>query len=120
MDKISNNLLAGNPFGTVNPPPGVSAFLGGNVRGVSILINILIRTMIVGAAIYAIFNLITAGYGFISAGGDPKRIQDATSKIWQSLIGLTVAAGSLVIAGIVGRLLFGNVNAILNVTIFTP
>ena len=81
---------------------------------------ILIKTMIVGAAIYTVITLILAGYAFISAGGDPKRIQEATSRIWQALIGLIVAAGSIIIAAIIGTIFFGDATALLQVRYFTP
>ena len=97
-----------NPFGKVTTPPWLAAFGGGSVSGIAILINIVLRTLIVFAGIYVVLNLILAGYGFISAGGDPKRIQDATAKIWQSLLGLVVAAGAFLIAAIIGEILYGD------------
>lgn len=107
-------------FGTVKPPPGVNQFKGGTAEGVPILVNIVLRTLIVFAGIYAIIQLILAGYGYISAGGDPKKVQDATSKIWQSILGLTIAAGAFVIAAVVGQILFGDPDAILQIQIFSP
>lgn len=101
--------------GSVSAPPGVSRY-----TGLTSFISNIVKLLIVGAAVYAIFNFILAGYGFMSAGGDPKRIQDATAKIWQTLIGLAVAAGSVVLAAIFGRIIFGNANALLEITIFGP
>jgi hypothetical protein len=117
-----NKLIAtGSGFGTVNPPPGVDRFAaGGDVKGVPIMLNIIFKSLILIASIMAVINLILAGYWFISASGDPKRIHDAWTKIWQSLLGLTIAAGTFLIAVVVGRILFGDANAILNFTIFTP
>ena len=109
-----------NPFGKVTTPPWLAAFGGGSVSGIAILINIVLRTLIVFAGIYVVLNLILAGYGFISAGGDPKRIQDATAKIWQSLLGLVVAAGAFLIAAIIGEILYGDPGALLNIQYFTP
>ena len=109
-----------NPFGKVDPPPGVSSFSGGSLAGLSSFISVIIKTLIVGAGVYAVFNIISGGYTFISAGGDPKKIADAWAKIWQSLLGLAVAAGALVIAAIIGRLLFGNANALLQLQVFGP
>jgi hypothetical protein len=91
-------------FGTVKAPGG--GF--GGVDDLPSLINIILRTLIVGAGIYAVFNFVLAGYSYLSAGGDSKQVQLASAKITQSIIGLTVAAGSFVIAGIVGQLLFGD------------
>jgi len=112
--------LAQNPFGSVNPPSYLSQLGGGQLGGIGILLNITMKTLIVIASVYAVFNFIMAGYHYISAAGDPKRIQEASAKIWQTIIGLTVAAGSIVIAGLVGQLLFGGASTILNPTVFGP
>jgi hypothetical protein len=106
-------------FGPVNAPPGVSSYSGG-INGVSTFLNIILKTLIVGAGIYAAFNLVIAGYAFISAGDDPKAIAGAWAKIWQTAIGVLVAAGSLVLAAIFGQLIFGDPGAFLQVRIFTP
>jgi hypothetical protein len=71
-------------------------------------LNLILQTLIVGAGIYALFNLVLAGYSFMSAGDDPKKIEGAWAKIWQTLLGLAVAAGAFVLAAIFGRLLFGS------------
>ena len=102
-------------FGTINKPPGVNKY-----EGPTQFISNIVKLLIVGAGIYALFNLVTAGYSFISAGGDPKKIAEAWAKIWQPLLGLLVAAGSIVLAAIFGRLIFGNANALLQITIFGP
>ncbi|KKQ97991.1 MAG: hypothetical protein UT24_C0005G0009 [Candidatus Woesebacteria bacterium GW2011_GWB1_39_12] len=112
--------IAQNRWGTVSPPQFLSRFNSGSISGLQILLNIILRTLIVGAGIFTVFNLIMAGYAYLSAGGDPKRIADATAKITQSIIGLVIAAGAFVIAGIVGQILFGDANAILQLQFFSP
>lgn len=106
-------------FGNVQPPPGVNKYAAAG-GGLTQFISNIVKLLIVGAGIYALFNLVTAGYSFISAGGDPKKIAEAWAKIWQTLLGLLVAAGSIVLAAIFGRLIFGNANALLQITIFGP
>lgn len=113
-------IATGRGFGNVAPPAGVDQFNGGDVAGVPMLLNIIFKTLITIASIMAVINLIMAGYWFISASGDPKRVHDAWAKIWQSLLGLAVAAGAFIIAGVAGRLIFGDANAILRFSIFTP
>jgi len=108
------------PFGTVDPPPGLVRFGGGTIVGVPLLINIIIRSLILVAGIYAVFNLVLAGYWYMSAAGDSKRVAEASSKIWQTIIGVVVAAGSVMLAGLIGQIFFGDPSAILNITIFTP
>ena len=113
--------IAASPFGSVDAPPGVNTFPGGgDVSDVPILLNIIFKTLIFISAIMTIISLILAGYWFISASGDPKRIHDAWAKIWQSLLGLAIAAAAFIIAGVAGRLIFGDANAILQFRIFTP
>jgi len=70
--------------------------------------------MIVIAGVYALFNLIFAGYAFMSAGDDAKKVAGAWAKIWQSLWGLAIAAGAFVLAAIFGQLIFRQWDFILN------
>ncbi|KKQ52952.1 hypothetical protein A2865_02445 [Candidatus Woesebacteria bacterium RIFCSPHIGHO2_01_FULL_39_17] len=112
--------IAQNPWGVVNPPSWLSAFGGGTIQGIPILINIILRTLIVGAGIYTIINLILAGYAYLSAAGDAKRIADATNKITHSIIGLVVAAGAFVVGGIISQILFGDPAYLLQLRFFSP
>lgn len=116
-----NKLLAQPPseiIGNVKSPPGVTTSLrGGGLRD---FINSIILLLIVGAGIYAVINIVMAGYAFMSAGDDPKKIAAAWQKIWQTFLGLAVAAGAFVLAAIFGQILFGNPRALLQLRIFTP
>ena len=109
-----------SPFGTIKPPEGLERF--GTVEGGAIgtFINLLLNILVVAAGIYAVFNLVLAGYGFMSAGDDPKKVAGAWAKIWQTLMGLAFAAGAFVLAAIFGRLLFGDYGALINPSIPTP
>jgi len=109
-----------NPFATIGGPASLRTGAPGS--GLFTILNVFFKMAIVMAGIYTLFNLILAGYGFMSAGGDPKAIQKAWDKIWQSLIGLLVVAGSLVIAVIIGYLIFGQQNALIliNPRVYTP
>jgi len=102
-----------NPFGTVVAPQ--SAF-SGNTPEVAIgkLIQIVIWILIIGASIYALINVILAGYSFMSAGDDSKKIAGAWAMIWQTMLGLAVAAGAFVLAAIFSQIIFGDFNTILN------
>lgn len=101
-----------NPFGSINPPAGISD--GDAGQNIGNLIQTVIWVLIVGAGIYALFNFILAGYGFLSAGDDPKKVAGAWAKIWQTALGLLVAAGAFVLAAIFGELIFGQWDFILN------
>lgn len=88
--------------------------------GLVLFLNNLIKLLIVIGGLFAFFNIILAGYGFMSAGDDPKAMGRAWAKIWQSLFGLLFIAGSLVLAAIFGWLLFGDASAILIPRIYGP
>jgi len=82
--------------------------------------NNLIRLLIVVGGLWAFLNLVLAGYSFLGAGEDPKKMEGAWAKIWQSMIGLLFILGSFVLAAIFGYLLFGDPRAILNPKIYGP
>jgi hypothetical protein len=110
-------------WGTVNSPPGVTQWgrsVVGGTSGLQRFLSAGIKTLIVIAGVYALLNLILAGYDYMSAGANPDKIAKAWSKIWQTMIGLVIAAGSIVIASILGQIIFGNPNALLQLTIYTP
>lgn len=106
--------LANMPnFGQIRPP--TTAFSGSDA-GTSIgrLIQLGLSLLIVGAGLYALFNFVIAGYSFLSAGDDTKKISGAWAMIWQTALGLAVAAGAFVIAAIFGKLLFNDFGFLLN------
>ena len=108
-------------FGTIDPPEAIKKFSPtGDPSGLIILFNNILRLLIVGAGIYALLNFILAGYAFMSAGGDPKLIDKAWAKIWQSLVGLLIIAISFALAALLGQILFGSPTAILNPKIYGP
>lgn len=99
-------------------PPVASA--GDVTTNLPNLITNLIRLATVGAGIFVLINLITAGYGFISAGGDPKKVENAWAKIQRSLIGLVIIVAAVAIISIVERVVFGQPGFILQPTISGP
>jgi hypothetical protein len=107
-------------FGSVNQPPGVNKWGDFTSGGPTNFVTAILRTAIIGAGLYALVNFILAGYAFMSAGGDAKKIVDAWAKIWQSLIGLAIAVGSFTLAAIFGQLLFGEYDALLRIKVFGP
>lgn len=113
-------------FGTISDPFGTSGLnvtgLAGTTSGsgLIIILNNLIKFIIVVAGLYTFWNLISAGYGFMSAGGEPKAVEKAWAKIWQSLIGLLVVAGSFVLAAIFGWLIFKDPSALLVPKLYGP
>jgi hypothetical protein len=107
-----------NPFSHFNAGSPLATATQG--EGLIIIASNLIKFMIVIAGLYAFWNLIMSGYMFMSAAGDPKAIGKAWEKIWMSLIGLLVVAGSFILAAIFGYLIFKDPSALLTPRIFTP
>ena len=106
-----------DPFGAITPPQAIQNVGGVEGGAFGKLLNLFINILIVGAGIYALVNFILAGYAFMSAGDDPKKVQGAWAKIYQTVIGLLFAAGSFVLAGIFGKLIFGRYDALLRPSI---
>ena len=107
-------------FGNVAPPPGVSNYGLLGAGGLVKFANNLLKFILVIGGLYALLNIILAGWSFLSAGGDSKKVEQAWAKIWQSLVGLLVMAGAFVLAAIFGWLLFGDPMFILNPKISGP
>lgn len=108
---------ASSIFGKVESPVGA---YGSVFTGLVPFLNNILRLIFVIAGLYAFLNLIIAGFGFMTAGGDPKAIEKSWSRIWQSLIGLIIIVGSFLLAAILGYLLFGDATAILKPQIYGP
>jgi len=107
-------------WGPIDKPPGIDKYgdLTTPGKGLILFVNNLLKLIIVGAGIFAFFNIIIAGYTFLGAGGDSKKVEQAWAKIWQSLLGLFFVAGSFVLAAIFGWLLFKDPLAILRPQIY--
>ncbi len=118
---MQNLLAQDNKFGTVALPDGLSAGFGSD-PGVAFgkLIQFGLRALVVGAGIYALFNLVLAGYSFMSAGDDSKKVASAWSQISQTLIGLAFSAGAFVLAALFGQLIFRDPMFLLKPVIPTP
>jgi hypothetical protein len=56
----------------------------------------------------------------MGAAGDSKALSAAWDRIWQSFIGLIVIVASFALAALMGQLLFGNPQFILNPTLYVP
>lgn len=81
--------------------PNLSPF--DNLAG---LINVLISLAFFVAGLLFLFNLITAGIQWISAGGDPKALTSARARITNAVIGLLIVVAAYAIAAIAG-VIFG-------------
>ena len=57
------------------------------------------------AGLYFAFNIIAAGYMYLSANGDVKKTEQAWAKIWQSILGMIVVASAFVIVSVIGGII---------------
>lgn len=106
-----------DPIGKISPPPfinlpGIDQVTGQLIGPISLL-NSLLKLVFIVAGLWAFLNLILAGFGFISAGGDPKNFTKAWEKIWQTFVGLLIIVASFLLAAIIGILFFKDPTAVL-------
>ncbi|OGD86533.1 hypothetical protein A2870_01895 [Candidatus Curtissbacteria bacterium RIFCSPHIGHO2_01_FULL_41_11] len=96
------NFLAANPLGKIAPQPGTVPDTGGDPSGfVASLISSGISLLITVAFVVGLIWMIFAGYSFIFAGDDPKKVTSAWSRIYWGLIGLVIVVGSYAIIKLV-------------------
>lgn len=88
--------------------------------GIILFFSNVLRLVFVVAGIYALFNLIIAGYQYMTAGGDSKALTAAWGRIWQTLLGLIILVGSFALAALFGYLIFGDAMFILSPKIYGP
>ena len=90
-------------FGNIQDPLPNYGSTGGS--GIFKFISQMLQLMGVVAGIYFAFNIIFAGYMYLSANGDIKKTEQAWAKIWQSILGMVIVASAMVLASAVGSLL---------------
>lgn len=110
------NLLADATqfFGNIQAPPGVVEYGTENAQGIIRLLNNFLKIILFASGIYSLINLITSGIEYVGSSGNPDTIKKATKRIWMSVLGITIIAGSLALAALVGLIFFGDATAILN------
>lgn len=106
---LSTQLIVYQFFGQVQPPPGVERY-----DSIGAFITVIIRLITIVAGIWALFNLIFAGFKYITAANDVKAVETAWQSIYMSLIGLIIIVSAFAIAAIVGGLFFGDATFIIN------
>ncbi len=104
--------------GSVSNPLAGTGYEG--LSGVGLFISNVLRLFFVVAGVFALFNFIIAGYSYMNAAGDSKKLSEAWSKIWLSMIGLVIIVGSFALAALMGQLLFNNPMYILQPKVYGP
>jgi hypothetical protein len=101
-------------------PPGIEPYAPFGPEGLIWFANNIMRVAIYGSMLVALINLVVSGIQYIGSSGNPEVLKSASSRIWISILGLVVAGGSLVIAGVLGLIFFGSPTAIIAPTIYGP
>lgn len=92
------NFLAQVDLGKINPAPGtVPTAPGDPTSFVATIIRNGIWLLIVVGFVIALIWIIFAGYGFIFAGDDTKKVASSWSKIYWGLLGLVIIVGAFAI-----------------------
>ena len=111
-------------FGSIDAPQGVSNFNadagGGDAIGILIFITRFIQLIFVIAGIWVTYNVISAGFIYLSSEGDPKAHTKVKDQITMSVIGLLIIVASYGFASVIGLIFFGDASFILNPTIQGP
>lgn len=94
MGLIADFLCGLEPGDTVKVGVRLNAALSG-----------IIGFMTIVAGLWFMIQLITAGYGWISAGGDKHNIEMARDKIVNAVIGLIIVVVAWVIVGLLGKII---------------
>lgn len=99
-------------FGTIAPP--ISGMPTDAQTGVMKILNISLNLVLIVAGLFALWNFITAGFNYITAGGDSKKVEEANKKFTFTTLGLLLIVIAPIIAIIFGVIIFGRWDAILN------
>lgn len=100
------NLLAID-LGKIEKPPGLVPDTGGDPSNfVASFIRNGITILIISAFVIGLIWMIFAGYSFIFAGDDPKKMSSAWTRIYMGLLGLVVVVGAYALIRLV-EVVFG-------------
>jgi uncharacterized membrane protein len=108
-------------FGTVSPPPFMAITKYGSYQtGITAFISNLLKFLTIIAGVWALFNLIMAGFQYLSSQGDPKMVENAWKQIYMSLMGMVVIVVAYALTALISYILFGDASIILNPKIYGP
>ena len=103
-------------FGTIEAPEGVKNFNTASPSGIGLILFIsnIIKLATIVAGIWVFFNLISAGFDYVTSAGDSGMHNKVREKITMSIIGLILIVGAYTITAIISFVLFGKPGFILN------
>lgn len=107
-------------FGQILPPPGAPA--NANLRPQDALVSVLnvaLNLTMIIAGFVTLINFIRAGYTYLTAGADAKKLDEAHNIIKWSAVGLLIVVMTPLAAAIIGYIVFKDPMAIIKPTIKT-
>ncbi len=108
-------------MGGVYVPWGVSRFNPDDASsGIGIInfASLLLRIFTIICGLWFMFNMIYAGYLFITSSGDTAVFNKFKESLFYSLLGLLIIATAYLIAGLIGAVFFGDPGFIIRPTLF--
>ena len=105
------------PFGT---KPGFAKEYQDVTSGLPFFISNVVRVLTIVAGLWMFFNLVLAGFNFMTANGKQEQNTKAWSMIWQSLVGLVIIGAAFALTAVISQLLFGKTTTLLIPTIYGP
>ena len=115
-------MLAADDFGigTIDVPPGVEKYQAaaqaktGADIGIIYFVSNLIKIFAAVAGVWTLFNVVLAGYIYLSSSGDAGSHQKVQTQVTNSVIGLILIVLSFTFGGLIGFIFFGDAGFILN------
>ena len=112
---ISPTKAASDVIGIISPPINAPIFSTTTPQeGLIKILNVVLNLTLIIAALFALLNFIIAGYNYMFANGDSKKISEANRKILFTLIGIIIIVLAPLAAIILGVIVFGRWDAIIN------
>jgi hypothetical protein len=97
LGPFGNQSLGNNAIGAINVINTISSIVG---------------IMTTAACIWFLLQILFGGYEWMAAGGDPKKIESARSRITNAFIGLVIVVGSWSLLAVTGQ--FFGFNTLVN------
>ena len=114
-------------IGTIDTPPGIEEQMAasgnssagvlettGNSSALLFFISNLLKIGTILAGVWVLFNVLLAGYDFISSQGKSDAYSKVKDKLTMSLVGLLLIIGAYTITAVLSLVLFGDAGYILN------
>lgn len=104
MNLISTAIPAGSQQYTLEGP-GMIPDIANPLLPVENIISRFIGILTIIGIIFFVIQIIFAGYAFISAQGDPKKIEAARKRLTDGILGLTIVVVALGVGAFIATLL---------------